>query len=277
MLGTSNFVNYLRRNPKRSAQYVHHTGTLASSIARAGTSCVKEEGRVSNSSSVRWTFFQFRSTSSRKNDLTDIDMVRCRETGNTFRPTSWRSARKSSSKEFMTDSYEMKHSVIEWLRMVETKMFVDNGMLLQMKSIHTIWLHKNNITTRVIGGLLQTRQVPILCQWSTDLSSNKHCPPSSNWNKKKKQLYKRPRTLAEINNGHRVLLLLHGGVGKVHGGLLIPMKVTMEMNQVLIEQVWRVIQVFGTILQGTIFLNSFTSLQMDRLQLTAVYCNRRKV
>ena len=32
------------------------------------------------------------------------------------------------------------------------------------------------------------------------------------------------------------LLLLHGGVGKVLGGLLIPMKVTMEMNQVLIEQ-----------------------------------------
>ena len=52
---------------------------------------------------------------------------------------------------------------------------------------------------------------------------------------KKKDLDKRPRTLAEINNGHRVLLLLHGGVGKVHGGLLIPMKVTMEMNQVLIE------------------------------------------
>ena len=32
------------------------------------------------------------------------------------------------------------------------------------------------------------------------------------------------------------VLLLHGGVGKVLGGLLIPMKVTMEMNQVLIEQ-----------------------------------------
>ena len=38
-------------------------------------------------SSIRWTFFQFRSTSSRKDDLTDIDMVKSRETGNTFRPT----------------------------------------------------------------------------------------------------------------------------------------------------------------------------------------------
>ena len=53
------------------------------------------------------------------------------------------------------------------------------------------------------------------------------------------------------------------------------MKVTMEMNQVLIRRL--VIQVFGTILQGMIFLSSFILLQMDRLQLTAVYCNRRGV
>ena len=32
-----------------------------------------------------------------------------------------------------------------------------------------------------------------------------------------------------------------------------------------------------TILQGMIFLNSFTLLQLDRLQLTAVCCNRREV
>ena len=45
----------------------------------------------------------------------------------------------------------------------------------------------------------------------------------------------RKKELKEINHGQRVLLL-HGEVGKVLGGLLIPMKVTMEMNQVLIEQ-----------------------------------------
>ena len=139
MLGTSNYVNYSRRNLKRSAKCVYHSGTLASSIARAGTSCVNKEGRISNSSSIRWTFFQFRSTSSRKDDLTNIDMVKSRETGNTFRPTNCRrNARKSFSEESMTDSYEMKHSVIERLKMVETKMFVDNGMLLQMKIIPTI-------------------------------------------------------------------------------------------------------------------------------------------
>ena len=45
MLETSNCVNCSRRNPKRSGKYVYHTGRLASSIARAGTSCVKEEGK----------------------------------------------------------------------------------------------------------------------------------------------------------------------------------------------------------------------------------------
>ena len=87
---------------------------------------------------------------------------------------------------------------------------------------------------------------------------------------------KEARILEEINNGHRVLLLLHGGVGKVHGGLLIPMKVSMEMNQVLTEQ--------GDLLYKCLehFFRAWFSwiqslLQMDRWQLTAVYCNRRGV
>ena len=55
------------------------------------------------------------------------------------------------------------------------------------------------------------------------------------------------------------------------------MKVTMKMDQVLIEQGDLLYKYLGTILQGIIFLNSFTLLQMDRFQLTAVYCNRRGV
>ena len=47
MLETSSCVNYSRRNPWRSAKYVYHTGTLVSLIARAGTSCIKKEGRIS--------------------------------------------------------------------------------------------------------------------------------------------------------------------------------------------------------------------------------------
>ena len=43
----------------------------------------------------------------------------------------------------------------------------------------------------------------------------------------------------------------------------------MEMNQVLIEQGDLLYKYLETILQGMIFLNSITLLQMDRLQLTA--------
>ena len=69
-------MNCSRRNPKRSEQYVYHIATLVSFIERAGISCIKKEERISNSSIIRWTFFQFRSTSSRRDDLTDIDIVK---------------------------------------------------------------------------------------------------------------------------------------------------------------------------------------------------------
>ena len=77
------------------------------------------------------------------------------------------------------------------------------------------------------SSLLQTRQVEHRDDFKQALSTAIETG-------RRRSFYKRPRTLAEIYNGHRVLL--HGGVGKVHFGLLIPMKVTMEMNQVLIEQ-----------------------------------------
>ena len=51
-LGTSNCLNYSIWNPKHSAKYVYHTGTWASSIARADTSCATERRRTENLSST---------------------------------------------------------------------------------------------------------------------------------------------------------------------------------------------------------------------------------
>ena len=51
-LGTLNCVNYSIWNPKHSAKYVCHTGTSASSIARAGTSCETEQRRTRKLSST---------------------------------------------------------------------------------------------------------------------------------------------------------------------------------------------------------------------------------
>ena len=76
----ANYVNCSRRSPRRSAQCVYYTGISVYSTARAGISCTKKEGPIKNSSFIRWTFFQSLSTSSRREDLMDIDMVRSWET-----------------------------------------------------------------------------------------------------------------------------------------------------------------------------------------------------
>ena len=270
-LETLNCVNCSRRNPKRSAKYV--LSYLDIGIVYCTCGPFLREGRWENQKFIKFTMdlLSIPDYVSRKDDLTDIDTVRSRETGNITLSTSWRSsAKRGFSRASMTDLYEMNNSANEWLKMIETKEDACRQMDALADEDHTHHLTPKNITIiKVMVGFVRTRQVPILCQCSADLTSNKHCLPCSNWKKKKE--------LKEINNGHKVLLLLHGGVGKVLGGLFIPMKVTMEMNQVLIEQGDLLYKYIGTILQGMIFLNSFTLLQMDRLQLTAVYCNRRRV
>ena len=55
------------------------------------------------------------------------------------------------------------------------------------------------------------------------------------------------------------------------------MKVTMDMNQVLNEQGDLLYKYLEQFFKALFFFNSFTLLQMDRLQVTAVYCNRRVV
>ena len=87
-VGNIELCELLRRNPKRSAQCFYHTGTSVYSTARAGISCMKKEGPIRNSSSIRWTFFQSLSMSSRREDLKDIDMEKSRETNNITRLTN---------------------------------------------------------------------------------------------------------------------------------------------------------------------------------------------
>ena len=44
MVGTSNYVNYSRRNPKRSAKYVYHTGNIGILHCTCGHFLHKERG-----------------------------------------------------------------------------------------------------------------------------------------------------------------------------------------------------------------------------------------
>ena len=128
MLGTSNCVSCSRRNLERSAQCVYHIVTLVYSTARAGTSCLKEEGKIRISLVIRWTFVQSLSTSSRREDFMHIDMVKSCDTKNILRLANWRRNGKIEiSKESVIDSYHFKNSVIEWLKIIETKIFVVYG------------------------------------------------------------------------------------------------------------------------------------------------------
>ena len=61
-VGNIELSNFSTRNPKRSAKYVYHTGTSASSTARAGTSCEKEQRRTRHSFNTQWISFLFLTT-----------------------------------------------------------------------------------------------------------------------------------------------------------------------------------------------------------------------
>ena len=57
-------------------------------------------------------------------------------------------------------------------------------------------------------------------------------------------------TLTSTNNGRHEVHLLHGGIGKIHGGLLIIPKVKKEMNQELSERGDPLLAVFGKLLRN---------------------------
>ena len=137
----------------------------------------------------------------------------------------------------MTDSYEIMNSVFEWLNIIEMKKFVENGMLLRMNIIPTIWQNKNTSTTRTNSGFIQISKVLTPCHWEIVLISSKRCLPWNDYDKKQDKNHTCLLTLTSTNNGswHRVHLL-HGGIGKVLGGLLTIQKVKEEASQVLNER-----------------------------------------
>ena len=70
---------------------------------------------------------------------------------------------------------------------------------------------------------------------------------------------------------------LHGGIGKVHGGLLIIPKVKEETSRVFNERRDTLFIALWRKPSEMAFSNSLILLKIDRLQLSAVYCIRRGV
>ena len=86
--------------------------------------------------------------------------------------------------------------------------------------------------------------------------SSRHCLPCNDCNKKQEKNHRCLLTLINTNNGRHAVHLLHGGIGKVHGGLLIILKVKKEMHQVLSERGDLLLAVFGKLLRQKTFMNS---------------------
>ena len=267
MLGRKKHVNYLRQNPKRSALYVGHTGILVHS---SGHFLHKERG----------TNQQF--TNCTMDLLSVLEYVIKKG-----RPHGHRYGKKPGDKEFETANQlkkrckkkyfqrihdrftrdpEIRNRMIE---IIETKKFVDDGMLLRKKIILTIWPHTLSLFKS--KWWLHSNLIP--CHWRKDLISSKHCLPCNDWNKKQKETHKcllqQKSTMCT-----ELYFFYNGGIGKVHGGLFILLKVTMEMHLVVTERGDLLNAVFVRFFWTSLSWTQFTLWQMSRLQLAAVYRNR---
>ena len=88
---------------------------------------------------------------------------------------------------------------------------------------------------------LHSNKVPTLCERKHRAAFKKALSTLQQLKPKEEGALQTPsNSHGNINNGHKVLL--HGGIGKVHGGFLIPMKVTMEMKPSTYRTVRLVVQ-----------------------------------
>ena len=178
---------------------------------------------------------------------------------------NWRrNAKRNSSKDSMTDSYKIKNSVFEWDALADEDHTYHLSAQEYLHYKNKWWLHWNKQGSNTLP--LRHRS-----DFKRALSTLQRLQQEAG-----DELHVCLLTLTSTNNGswHKVHLL-HGGIGKVHGGLLVIPKVKKEMNQVLSERDDPFLAVFGKNLRKWLSRIQFILLQLDRWQLTAVYCNRR--
>ena len=227
MLGTSNYVNYSRRNPKPIFKVCLSYWNIGIVYCTCGHFLRK--GRGENQKFIKYTM-----------DLLSIPDYYIKK----GRPHGHRYGKKPGDKEYYI-----------------AKQLKKKCKKKDFQGIHDRFVEDEQFRSRMI----QIGRTEDLCRQMDDLADEDHtrhltsqeyfCYKSNWWLRSNKigsdtmpirrrsnfkqalstLQQKKKKKLNETNDGHKVLLL-HGGVGKVLGGLLIPMKVSMEMNLVLIEQ-----------------------------------------
>ena len=157
-------------------------------------------------------------------------------------------------------------SVYEWLKTIEMKKFVDDGIFLQKKIPLIICQKKNTFIARTIGSSLSISGV----------ISSKHRLPWNVYTKKMEDNNSRPLVTGRTNNWSRHL---HGGTGKTPGGLLKNSESQGRGKQSLRKRTERPVvnSTLAKTSEGWLSRIHSILVQIDRLQLPAVYCNRRVV
>ena len=269
-LETLNCVNCSRRNPKRSAKYVYHTGTLALSIARAGTSCVKEERK--NQKFIKHTM-----------DLLSLPDYYIKK----GRPHGHRYGKKPGDREYCTANELNKKSKKKFFQGIHDRFVRDE----QFRN-RVIESGRDEDVCRQMEALADedhthhlTPQEYFYCKSDWWLRSNKTGSDTvpvqhrSDFKQALSTLQQLKEKEEEAQRNQRWAQSSSSSWWSWQGFWWTPYSYESHHGHEPSTDSKRrlVLQVFGTILQGMIFLNSFTLLQMDRLQLTAVYCNRQRV
>ena len=164
-LETSNCVNYSMLSQKHNAKHAWRFGTLASSTARAGTSCEMERKRTRDSSSTLLTSFRFKKLLHQER-ATPRAPLREEARGSRVlhhRIRSRRIARREISWVFTTGSSVMTGSARTWLNWVAVKKYVVKWTNWRTKTTRTTSLQIKFECVETIGGSVRILLVPTRC------------------------------------------------------------------------------------------------------------------
>ena len=149
---TSNHVNCLRRNPKRSAKHAFHIGISALSLQVRAFLTQRHRGQSETRETYTIDLLSVHEYVIKKGRL-----HRKSQDTKTANQLKMKCKKREISKG--PDRYEIKNSVFEWLKIIDEELC--RRWMLLLRNTLTIWQHKNTTITRTNGGFIQISKVLI--------------------------------------------------------------------------------------------------------------------
>ena len=216
-------------------------------------------------------FFRYQNTSSRREDFTATDMGNFQDTENIIWPITWKTEmhKEGFQKESMTDSCEIIFSLGEWLKTVEMKKFVVHGTFLQIKITPIIckkkntFYYKNNWWIFLNKSGNDTQPLRERSDFKQALSTLKTFT-SRSWRRPT-----RAHSLLEVQTMETSIDFFLYLVAMTRILVVCKQRLVIDRGNLFC---------FRTLAKTSDeWLSIIHFLQLDRLQLAAVYCNRRGV